>query len=85
MSSPKIRRALKDSPFKFDVVDSLSFFKQQGWTILENLIAADEGERIGRPFPFFFPLGVAFMLMPKKTREKYRSATGYVMYARSAH
>ena len=81
MSSPKMRRLLKDSPFKFDVVDSFSFFRQQGWTILENRIAANEAKRIGRLFPFIFPWSLAFLVMPKRVRNKYRNAAGYVMYA----
>lgn len=84
MSAPKMRRLLKDSPFKFDVVDSLSFFKRQGWQILENRIAADEGERINRPFPFIFPWSLAFFVMPRKVLKKYRNATGYVMYEKPA-
>ena len=83
MSSPKIRRLLKDSPFKFDVVDSFSFFRKQGWTIQENRIAADEGERIGRPFPFIFPWSLAFFVLPKRLRDKYRNASGYIMYAKA--
>ena len=82
MSSPKMRRLLKDSPFRFDVVDSLSFFKQHGWSILEKRIAADEGERIRRPFPFIFPWSLLLAVMPKRVYEKYRNAAGYVMYAK---
>jgi methyltransferase (TIGR00027 family) len=84
MSSPRLRRLLKDSPFKFDVVDSLGFFKQQGWNILEKRLAADEAERIHRPFPFIFPWTFVLMVVPKKTREKYRNAAGYVMYEKAA-
>ena len=84
MSSPKLRRILKDSPFRFDVVDSLSFFKKQGWKILEARVAADEGERLGRPFPFVFPWSLLFLLMPKRVFAKYRNASGYVMYERTA-
>ena len=82
MSSPKLRRLLKDSPFKFDVVDSLGFFKQQGWKILEKRLAADEAQRIHRPFPFIFPWTLLLMALPKKAREKYRNAAGYVMYGK---
>ena len=80
MSSPKLRRLLRDSPFKFDVLDSLSFFKQQGWSVLEKRIAADEAERIGRPFPFIFPWSLLLAVLPKRIYEKYRNASGYVMY-----
>jgi methyltransferase (TIGR00027 family) len=84
MTSPKMRRLLKDSPFKFDVVDSLGFFERQGWRILEKRVAADEAERVGRPFPFVFPWSLLLFVMPKRVFEKYRNAAGYVMYERSA-
>jgi methyltransferase (TIGR00027 family) len=84
MTSSKMRRLLKDSPFRFDVVDSFSFFKKQGWKILERRIAADEGERIGRPFPFLFPWSLLLAVLPNRVYLKYRNACGYVMYAKAA-
>lgn len=77
---PKLRRMLKDSPVKFDVVDALGFFEQQGWKILENRRTADEADRLKRPFPFIFPWSLVMLALPKKAREKYRKASGYVLY-----
>ncbi len=82
MTSAKLRRNLRDSPFKFDVEDSLGFFTKHGWTVFEKRIAADEAERIGRPFPFLFPWSLVLFVLPKKIFEKFRNAAGYVMYAR---
>jgi methyltransferase (TIGR00027 family) len=83
----KMRRDLRESPIKFDAIDSLGFFEQQGWKVFENRAAVDEAERIRRPFPLVFPWGYAMkamnVLMPKRTL-KYRKATGYVMYERAA-
>jgi len=84
MTSSRLRRSLKDSPFKFDVEDSLAFFGKQGWTIFEKRLAADEADRIGRPFPFIFPWSLILMALPKKAFEKFRNAAGYVMYAKAA-
>jgi methyltransferase (TIGR00027 family) len=84
MTTAKMRRLLKDSPFKFSVVDSLSFFRKHGWKVLERRIAADEGERIGRPFPFLFPWSLLLAVLPNKVYLKYRNAAGYVMYAKAA-
>jgi O-methyltransferase involved in polyketide biosynthesis len=83
MTSSKLRRNLKDSPFRFDVEDSFAFFAKQGWRIFEKRIAADEADRIGRPFPFIFPWTLVLIMMPKKIFEKFRNAAGYVMYART--
>jgi methyltransferase (TIGR00027 family) len=78
--SPKIKRMLKDAPFRFDATDSLGFFQKQGWRIFENRLTADEAERIKRPLPFIFPWTLIFRLLPKKMRLRYRNASGYVMY-----
>jgi methyltransferase (TIGR00027 family) len=78
--SPKIKRMLKDSPFRFDATDSLGFFQKQGWKVFENRITAEEAERIKRPLPFIFPWSLIFLVLPKKTRMRYRNASGYVMY-----
>jgi methyltransferase (TIGR00027 family) len=83
MASAKLRRLLKDSPFRFDVADPFSFFRRQEWIVLENRVAADEGERIGRPFPFIFPWSILLAVLPRKIYDRYRNATGYVMYAKS--
>lgn len=79
-SPPRMRRRLKESPFRFEVQDWLEFFQQQGWTILENRLASEEAERIKRPFPFLFPWSLIMLTLPKKVQEKWRRSSGYVMY-----
>jgi len=81
-SPPKMRRMLKDSPFKFKVADSLGFFARQGWRILENRLASDEAKRINRPFPVIFPWSLVMLAIPKDRRRRYRNASGYVLYER---
>lgn len=78
----KMKKVLKLAPFKFDVKDWTGFFPQQGWKIRTNLIAADEGEKIGRPFPTIFPWTYLAYLYPKKSRERWRNSSGYVTYER---
>ena len=70
----------KESPFRFEVQDWLEFFKEQGWTILENRLASEEAERIKRPFPFLFPWSLIMLALPKRAQEKWRRSSGYVMY-----
>ena len=79
-SPPKMRRRLKESPFRFEVQEWLEFFKAQGWTILENRLASEEAERIKRPFPFLFPWSLIMFALPKRIQEKWRRSSGYVMY-----
>lgn len=78
----RIRRLFKDSPFKFTETDSLGFFGRQGWTIQEVRLTVTEAARLNRPLPFVFPWSLILYLMPPKTREKWRTASGYVLYAK---
>jgi len=78
----RVRRLFKDSPFKFEEVDWLSFFTRQGWTILENRLAVVEAERVHRPLPFIFPWSLLMFVMPRKLRERWRKSSGYVLYAK---
>jgi len=73
-------RLFKDSPFRFDRDDWLSFFAEQGWTIAEKITAHHESLRVKRPFPRIFPWSLMMLLAPKKIQEKWREATGYVLY-----
>lgn len=79
----KMRKRLKESPFRFEVSEWLSFFEKHGWTILENRFASEEAERIKRPFPITFPWGLLVLALPKRTRERWRRSSGYVMYQKS--
>jgi methyltransferase (TIGR00027 family) len=76
----RMRKALKDSPFKFDTPDWLSFFRQQGWVIAENILATDEARRVSRPFPFYFPWNLLIHILPRSAKVKWQKAAGYVMY-----
>ena len=78
----RMRERLKESPFKFEEPEWLSFFERHGWRILENRIAAEEAKRLKRPFPVPFPWALMAMLTPAKVKEKWRRSSGYVMYAK---
>jgi methyltransferase (TIGR00027 family) len=78
----RMRERLKETPFKFEEPEWLSFFERQAWKILENRIAAEEAERLKRPFPAPFPWTAIMMLIPASVREKWRRSSGYVMYAK---
>jgi methyltransferase (TIGR00027 family) len=76
----RMRRRLKESPFKFEEKDPLGFFQQQGWTIFENRFASQEARRLHRPFPFVFPWSLIMLLIPERIRRRWRSVSGYVMF-----
>ena len=76
----RMRRRLKESPFKFGEPDPLAFFQQQGWRIFENRLASKEAERLHRPFPFIFPWSLILRVIPESLRKKWRNASGYVMF-----
>jgi hypothetical protein len=73
-------RLFKDSPFRFDRDDWLSFFAGHGWKIGEKILAHHESIRVRRPFPRIFPWSLLMLIAPKKIQEKWREATGYVLY-----
>jgi methyltransferase (TIGR00027 family) len=75
-----MKRLFKDSPFRFDKDDWLSFFVGHGWKIGEQVLAYHESLRVKRPFPAIFPWSYLMRIAPKKLQEKWRNASGYVLY-----
>jgi methyltransferase (TIGR00027 family) len=75
-----MKRLFKDSPFRFDKDDWLSFFVGHGWKIGEQVLAYHESLRVKRPFPAIFPWSYLMRVAPKKLQEKWRNASGYVLY-----
>jgi len=76
----RMKRLFKDSPILFDKDDWLSFFADHGWTIGENIFAHNESVRVNRPFPLVFPWSLLMLITPKKTQEKWRQSSGFVLY-----
>ncbi len=76
----RMKRMFKDSPILFDKDDWLSFFAEHGWTIGENILAYNESLRVKRPFPLIFPWSLLMRIAPKKTQEKWRKSSGFVLY-----
>jgi methyltransferase (TIGR00027 family) len=76
----RMRERLKETPFRFEEKDWLSFFQKHGWKILENRYASDESIRLHRPFPFVFPWSLVLRLLPQHIKEQWRRSSGYVLY-----
>jgi methyltransferase (TIGR00027 family) len=76
----RMKRALKETPFRFEAEDCLGFFQGHGWRILEKRLTADQADRMKRPFPFIFPWTIVGYFMPKKAKLRFRNSSGFVMY-----
>ncbi len=76
------RKVLNKAPVRFKTHHWMNYFFERGWRAHETVHVADEAMRIGRPFPFIFPLSLGFWLMSQKKKEKMRQATGYVVLSR---
>jgi methyltransferase (TIGR00027 family) len=75
-----MKHAFKDAPLRFDKDDWLSFFAEHGWTLDEKILAHNESIRVKRPFPLMFPWSFLIRIAPRKTQEKWRQSSGYVLY-----
>ncbi len=75
----KLRNKLAKAPFQFKHPDPLAFFAGHGWTAKHDILAIDEGERVGRRFPVPFPGSVLVRVLPKKMWEQFRKGAGYVL------
>lgn len=76
----KLKRKLKNAPFRFDHTDPLGFFGGLGWKVRHNINALDEGDKLKRPFPLSFPWNIAMKLVPDARRAELRQMMGYVLF-----
>jgi methyltransferase (TIGR00027 family) len=75
-------KKLRAAPFLFSVSDWFEFFSKCGWRPREIVTSADESERLRRPYPFSFPLGLMMHALPKEVRRKILSVTGVALMQR---
>jgi O-methyltransferase involved in polyketide biosynthesis len=69
-------RRLQSAPFLFQVPDWFRFFEQCGWTASSVITSAQESARLGRPYPFGFPLGLLMRLLPKDMSRRILEMSG---------
>ncbi|HWJ36653.1 MAG TPA: class I SAM-dependent methyltransferase [Steroidobacteraceae bacterium] len=69
-------RRMRAAPFLFDVADWFKFFEERAWHPLKVITSAEESERLGRPYPFAFPLGLIMCSLPREMRRRILSASG---------
>lgn len=71
-------KKLKAAPFLFQVNDWFAFFERAGWRPRKVVTSADESERIHRPYPLSFPLGLIMRALPEALQRRILSASGAV-------
>jgi methyltransferase (TIGR00027 family) len=76
-------KKLRAAPFLFQVSDWFEFFKQSGWQPRTVVTHADEAERVNRPYPFSFPLGLLMYALPREVRRRILSVGGAVLLERA--
>jgi methyltransferase (TIGR00027 family) len=72
-------KKLRAAPFLFQVQDWFEFFKHCGWKARTVVTHADEAERVNRPYPFSFPLGLLMYALPGEVRRRILSVGGAVL------
>ncbi len=75
-------KKLRAAPFLFSVSDWFEFFSKSGWRPRKIVTSLEESERLRRPYPFSFPLGLMMYALPKEVRRKILSVTGVVLMQR---
>jgi methyltransferase (TIGR00027 family) len=75
-------KKLRAAPFLFSVSDWFEFFSKCGWRPREIVTSAEESERLERPYPFSFPLGLMMYALPKEVRRRILGVTGVVVMQR---
>jgi methyltransferase (TIGR00027 family) len=77
------QRLMKNTPFRFDVTDSILFFTKCSWKAKDILHAAEVGDKHKRPFPIpIFWKSILWAFPKDKVREKLNSS-GYVRFERT--
>ena len=79
---PKLKVALKDSPFRFKIGNWFSFFEAHGWAVDENIVAWQEAKRVGRRFPYLGFARLSHLFMSRARRHELRDASGFVKLKR---
>jgi methyltransferase (TIGR00027 family) len=72
-------KRMRAAPFLFEVADWFGFFRQFGWHPCKVITSAEQSEKINRPYPLAFPLGLLMYTLPPAVRRKILSLSGAVL------
>lgn len=79
MNSKRRQKELKNAPFRFFPEDWFGFFSDLGWKASQVRFMAEEGEKVGRPFPIAWYYRVLMFFIPKEQRRKSLRFAAYVL------
>jgi hypothetical protein len=77
---PRFKKKLAKAPFRFSHPEPFALFAAHGWRVKHDIVAIDEGERLGRPFPIPYPWRLLAPLMSKAKWDRFREGAGYVLF-----
>ena len=72
-------KRLRAAPFLFQVAEWFEFFEQMGWQPATVITSAEQSAKMGRPYPFAFPLGLIMHVLPSSVRDKILNLSGAVL------
>jgi O-methyltransferase involved in polyketide biosynthesis len=79
----RVRRAMRNAPFKFAPDDWFAFFREQGWRVKEMRYYLEEAARHGRPIPLprlaRWMLALSRVWMGAERRASLRMFGGYAL------
>lgn len=81
--SKKVSDSLKNASWQFDVKDPISFFSEDGWTVVNNIYILDEADRIGKKLPLVFPWSMLMKAFPGLVRSLGNKTYGYTMLGKN--
>lgn len=76
-------KRLEAAPFLFQPNDWFKFFAACGWHAHKVITSAEESERLHRPYPWAFPLGLLMHALPRDMRRRILSVSGAALMSRT--
>jgi methyltransferase (TIGR00027 family) len=78
----RMKRQMKNAPFRFHPGDWFAFYGELGWRPKEMRYLADEARAQKRPIPAPLLMRVVLPFLPKARRDELRRFTGYCLLER---
>ncbi len=82
MRDGKLRRQMRNAPFRFDPPEYFAFFEEHGWHARETRYLGEESEKLGRPIPAPWFFKILRRFLPAKQRLAMKRFSAYVLMER---
>ena len=80
--SERLQKILKNTPFRFDVENPVTFFNQHGWKMVKNIFLLEEADTVGRKIPLKFSYKIVMKFFGKKFRDIINKSYGFVLFGK---